>query len=678
MASTAPFTILHEPRLEAYVSGGLNVTVYNDGPTTCALHYLVLDAASDVPSTGFTSGTNYGTMPVAARSSFDVPLSDLPAGTYRFHAYFSSVGNSAVASSAALTVLHTPRFGTPVVSGTSATIAVSNDAAVAYNFFYKVLAAAEDVPSVFDITSGGFDGLVSVDAGATENVVLSDFSGGAYRFYGLFGASDGSPSAVSGTDPFTILHAPVFDALMVSGADLTLTVQNGGASTCTLHYSVFAATANALAPGFTTGDHYGTVAVPASDTADVSVPGLSEGAYRLHGYFSLADAASVVVRSDEFTVAPAAPDPSTPPVFVGAAYAVAAARAVATVRNDAPDARTLYYTLVVASEAAPTTPADITGASTPKGTVRISAGSAQEIELVAADGLTAGLSYRFFAFFRSDAAVDSALNNTLFFLVPTPPQVSGPEVLDDGAVLLVSNRNNFDFTLHWVTLLSSASAPSTAAVETATTLSGSLALATGRQEGLFIDGLVQGQAYRTHLFFQSATLGSSAVFSSEPFLIPVTLPLPPRPPVILGVEVDALVSGRVNVRVANDGSSRCALYYLIAPLSAPPEDKKAIVSRGRRSEVETTVSLLSHDISLHVPHAFYAFFALAGRSSRMVVSGSFTFFAPTALRFVRPPTLGMPSYSVPIGCCSGHQLGRYPLHSILCGIACGDPRPCLQ
>ena len=622
VASTAPFTILHTPHLEAYVSGGLNVTVYNDGPTDCALHYVLLDAASDVPSTGFTSGTHYGTMPVAALSSFDVPLSDLPAGDYRFHAYFSSVGNSAVASTATLTVLHTPRFGTPVVSGTGATIAVSNDAAVTYNFFYKVLAAAEDVPNVFDITSGGFDGLVSVDAGATENVVLSGLSGGAYRFYGLFGASDGSTSAVSGTDPFTILHAPVFGEPSVSDADLTLAVQNDGKSICTLHYVVLDESASVpSASAILAHSEYDSLVVPNGSPATVLFRTFSaSGTFRLHGYFEASGGAfSLVSSTTPFTVIVPSPALHVPrfdtPVVSDADLAL-------SVHNDGGSICTLHY--VILDESVPVPSASAILSHPAYDSLVVPNGPPAT---VLSHTFSISGTCRLHGYFESGAGVVSLVSSTTPFtvIVPAPalhvPRFDTPVVSDADLALSVHNDGGSICTLHYVILDESVPVPSASAILSHPAYD-SLVVPNGPPATVLSHTFSISGTCRLHGYFESGAGVVSLVSSTTPFAVTV-----PAPGLHAPIFEAPMVSGAdLTLTVQNGGEDTCTLHYAV--LAATEDALAPGFTMGDRYGTVAVPALGTADVAIsdlsEGTCRVHGYFSLAGAHSSVVRSDAFT------------------------------------------------------
>ena len=552
VARTDAFTILHAPRLEASVFGDLSVTVHNDGPTDCVLHYLVLDESAAVPAPGFDSGTHYGMMPVAAGDSIMVSVPGLSAGDYRFHAYFSSVGDSAVASTDTLTILHTPSLGTPVVSGAGATIPVTNATATSYNFFYVVLGADEDVPSVSDVIGNVHVKQIMVGASATEDVVLSDLSSGAYRFYGFFGSNEGSTSAVVGTDPITILHAPRFPDLRlpggfptVSGSEVELTLHNDSSVDYTLHYVVLAASEGVPAPGFDTGDTYDTQEVDQYGTVSVSVPGLSPGSsYIFHAYFSDGTSNSAVSSSVAFTVLHA--PVLSPPVVSGTELSL-------SITNNGPTDCVLQYQVLDAAEAAP--PTGFT--SGPHyGTMPVVAGDSA---MVSVPGLSAGSSYILHAYFSSVG--DSVVASSAEFTILHAPVFEEPMPSGTDLTLTVQNGGADPCTLHYVVLaaMADALAPGFITGDHYSTVS---VPADGTAD-VSVSGLSAG-TYRVHGYFSLAGARSSVVRSDE---FTVTDPTP-----ILSAPV---VSGTgVTVSVTPDDTETYTLHYVVLDASedAPATD----------------------------------------------------------------------------------------------------------
>ena len=307
VASTAPFTILHAPRLEAYVSGGLSITVHNDGPTDCLLHYQVLAASAAVPAPGFTMGTNYGTQGVAALSSFEALFSGLPAGAYRFHAYFSSVGASAVASTEALTILHAPRFDPPAVSDADLTLTVQNSGNATCTLHYVVLPAATPVPTVNGIESAGtFSGSVSVSSGAAVDVAVQGLPYAAHKFHAFFELEAGMTSLVSSSDSFTPLTAPRFSAAVLMAESATFVVQSTNDSILRLYWVVCPAevevpTKDAIETATALG---GNTSVGVDGSHRISVHDLTpDTAYRFHAFFEaeVDDISSAVSSSESST-----------------------------------------------------------------------------------------------------------------------------------------------------------------------------------------------------------------------------------------------------------------------------------------------------------------------------------------------------------------------------------------
>ena len=539
LVASSSFVLLHTPRFEelSVLGGEVRATVHNDGDVTCTLHYVVLDASADAPSLGFTTGDNYDTETLASVDDAPVSVSGLSPGDYVFYAYFHSAAqslNSGIGSSATFTVPHAPNFGTPVVSGAGATIPVTNGAtATSYNFFYVVLGIYEAVPSVSDITSGG-PRQISVGADATEDVVLSDLSGGAYRLYGFFGSNDGSTSAVVGTDPITILHTPTPGFPTVSGSEVSLRIVNSRPTAYTLHYVVLAASEGVPAPGFDTGDTYDTQEVDQYGTVSVSVPGLSPGSsYIFHAYFSDGTTDSAVI-SVAFTVLHA--PVLSRPVVSGAEVRV-------DITNGGPTDCVLHYQVQDALAPAPA-PGFTTG--TAHGTVL-----AGDSAMVSVPGLSPGR-HILHAYFSSVG--DSVVVSSAAFTVLHAPALSAPVVSGTEVSLSITNNGPTACDLHYV--VQDALAPAPAPGFTTGTAHGTVAA--GDSAMVSVPGLSPG-SYILHAYFSS--VGDSAVVSSTVFTVLHT----PR-------FTDLSVSGEeVHATVHNDGNVTCTVHYvvLVASMDIP-------------------------------------------------------------------------------------------------------------
>ena len=453
-----------------------------------------------------------------------------------------------MASTTPFTILHAPVFDTPVVSDADLALSVHNDGGSICTLHYVILDESVPVPSASAILSHpAYDSLL-VPNGPPATVLSHTFSiSGTCRLHGYFESGVGVVSLVSSTAPFAVtvpvpgLHAPIFEAPMVSGADLTLTVQNGGEDTCTLHYAVLAATEDALAPGFTMGDRYGTVAVPALGTADVAISDLSEGTCRVHGYFSLAGAHSSVVRSDAFTVGPAVPVNPIVPSFSDAA--VSGLAFTASVTNSGVASQTLYYVFLGVSEGLPSVTDIDTNPDRAFVTVPGFDSSNPTASLPLTHTFLVGGTYVLHGYFSDADGAASMVVSTDPFVVTAPtvvpvPIFSLPAVSGTGVTILVTPAASVTYTLHYQVLDASEDAPATGF--TTGTNYGTATLSPGDDVPVLVQDLSPG----SHIFYAYFSDGTSEseVSGSTAFTI-LSLPSFASIPVVSSVtETSAEVS----------------------------------------------------------------------------------------------------------------------------------------
>ena len=551
---SSPFALLHIPRFEGLSVSGeeVRVTAHNDGAATYTLCYVVLPAASPLPSPGFGSADYatdphlYGSMAVAARASTEVSVAPRPDAAlssrqFRVHAYFSSAtGDSGVATSERIPILFAPQFGA-TVGGTRETprISVENrffDSSAPharYTFHYVVLAAAESAPET-GFTTGATYGSAEVAALVTFEVPVVGVPDGAYKLHGYFSVS-ASDSLVASTDEFTVrsLVRPVITLSSVSGSEVALDVENAGSEDYTLHYVVQEASVPAPAPGFTTGARYATTNVAAGGSTTIPVIGLSTVDYVLYAYFHSAteNLNSRVANSKVFSILHA--PRFDPPAKSDADLTL-------PVHNDGGTPCTLHY--VVLSAATPVPAAnDIKTASTFSGNVRI---ASRHMVDVSVRGLSAG-SYRFHAFFEHSSIAFSPVSSSSGFTISSDailhaPSLGAPSTVV-AATIPVTNVGGTACTLYYVVLPSAQSVPSTSNIQGATDFSGSMSVSSGATVDVVVQGL-PFTVHRFHAFFEAADGMLSTVSSSDPFTV---TPAPPQ----LGAP--SVISTRVTVSVTN-------------------------------------------------------------------------------------------------------------------------------
>ena len=520
VSSSAAFTVLHAPRFNPPAVSGADLLLiaHNDNTEAYTLHYAVTQAANGARDPGFTSGFRYNTRLMAGGTLSGVTVLSLAADSYLFYAYFSDGTTDSMVSVSAFTVLHAPRFSTPAVSGADLTLTVHNEGEAPCTFHYVILDATSDAPST-GFTSGTHYSKRTFDSRGGYPMEVSGLPAGTYRLHGYFEADDGADSVVTSSAAFTVFYAPRFDAPVVTDSDLSLTVHNDGPSAYTLHYVVLASTEDVPSIGFTSGATYDSQGVAGGTNAVVSVPGLSEGTYRFHAYFSSSFGdISAVVSSASFAIVTPPPAPQINSLTVTDAQA-----SFNIVNPDPFEGYTLYYVFLEASEAAPTAQEirDHTASVNvliptipPSGTALTHTFSESGM-------------YRLHAYFESTGGFRSDVtssSNTIDVTVASSdflPVLSEPVVVGSRVRIMITNNDAASYGLQVTFSPTSAPVsplvvPSTIAGETTVTITRGLPT------------LRPGVEYEVRVVFLDATNSPSALVSSSPFVIlPVPVFLPP-------------------------------------------------------------------------------------------------------------------------------------------------------
>ena len=527
VSSSPAFTVgsvSHAPVFDtpSVTSTDVTVLVTNPGADPCTLYYAMFPSSAAVPDVSS----------IRAHSSVGMVLIDAGAtevafalwsqpGTYVFHGFFeySSGVVSSVSSSSAFAIVRPPEFSTPSVTGTDATVSVTNRGGDSCTLYYVVLDSSYVVPDVPFIRTHLSTGTVLIAPGGTEDVSVSDLPDGTYLFHGFFAHSDGTDSPVSSSSAFSVgsvSHAPDFATPSVTGTDATVSVTNRGGDSCTLYHVVL--DSSAAVPDVSSiraHSSVGTVLIAAGAAEDAFALELSAGTYVFHGFFEHSSGAvSSVSSSSVFTVVGSV---SHAPVFD--TPSVAGADVTVSVTNPGTDPCTLYYVVLDSSSAAPDASSIRAHASV--GTVLIGPGAAEE---ASASGLSAG-TYVFHGFFvHSSSAVSPVSNSASFAIVSTvsllPPSIASITPDITSASVSIQNNNSSALRVYWVALLATAPAPTTtAAIESATALNGNVSVAGNATQDVSILGLAPNTAYTFYAFFKSTAspAASSGIVSSVPF-----------------------------------------------------------------------------------------------------------------------------------------------------------------